>query len=71
MAARIALSSLRAATRPGRALPSLAMRAMSTSSTPQPPSERASELIDKLPSSPGLLTKTGSAILGTGLAAAA
>ncbi|KAG5351953.1 ATP synthase subunit 4, mitochondrial [Termitomyces sp. J132] len=44
---------------------------MSTSSTPQPPSERASELIDKLPSSPGLLTKTGSAILGTGLAAAA
>ncbi|KAG6868051.1 hypothetical protein C0993_007910 [Termitomyces sp. T159_Od127] len=44
---------------------------MATSSSPQPPSERASELIDKLPSSPGLLTKTGSAILGTGLAAAA
>ncbi|KAG6879091.1 hypothetical protein C0992_005236 [Termitomyces sp. T32_za158] len=44
---------------------------MATSSSPQPPAERASELIDKLPSSPGLLTKTGSAILGTGLAAAA
>ncbi|KAG5650381.1 hypothetical protein H0H81_012423 [Sphagnurus paluster] len=39
-------------------------------STP-PPEQRASELIEKLPSSPGLLTKTGSAILGTGLAATA
>ncbi|KAG6832770.1 hypothetical protein H0H87_000423 [Tephrocybe sp. NHM501043] len=44
---------------------------MASSSTPPPPSERASEIIEKLPSSPGLLTKTGSAILGTGLAATA
>ncbi|KAG6902565.1 hypothetical protein C0995_014954 [Termitomyces sp. Mi166 len=69
MASRIALNSLRVAARPRVA--ALAMRTMSTSSTPQPPSERASEIIDKLPSSPGLLTKTGSAILGTGLAATA
>ncbi|KAG6865691.1 hypothetical protein C0991_000305 [Blastosporella zonata] len=44
---------------------------MASSSTPPPPAERASEIIEKLPSSPGLLTKTGSAILGTGLAATA
>ncbi|KAI0047145.1 hypothetical protein FA95DRAFT_1606325 [Auriscalpium vulgare] len=37
----------------------------------QPPSERASELIEKLPSSPSLITKTGTAILGSGLIAAA
>ena len=36
-----------------------------------PPAERASELIDKLPSSPNLITKTGSVILGTGLLATA
>ena len=44
---------------------------MASSSSPQPPAERASELIDKLPSSPNLITKTGSAILGTGLIATA
>jgi len=44
---------------------------MSSSSNPPPPSERASEIINKLPSSPNLVTKTGTAILGTGLAAAA
>lgn len=44
---------------------------MASSSNPPPPSERASELIEKLPSSPGLITKTGSAILGTGLIATA
>lgn len=44
-------------------------RSLATS-TP-PPEQRASELIEKLPSSPGLLTKTGSAILGTGLVATA
>ena len=38
---------------------------------PQPPSERASELIEKLPSSPNLITKTGTALLGVGAAAAA
>lgn len=40
-------------------------------SNPPPPAERASELINKLPSSPNLVTKTGSVILGTGLVAAA
>ena len=39
--------------------------------TPTPPSERASELIEKLPSSPSLITKTGTALLGVGAAAAA
>jgi hypothetical protein len=44
----------------------------STSNTPPPPpAERASEIINKLPSSPGLITKTGTAILGTGLLATA
>jgi len=38
---------------------------------PPPPSERATEIIDKLPSSPNLITKTGTALLGTGLIAAA
>ena len=33
--------------------------------------QRASELINKLPSSPSLITKTGSAILGSGLIATA
>ena len=42
---------------------------MSSSSTP--PEQRASELINKLPSSPSLITKTGSAILGSGLIATA
>ena len=42
-------------------------RAMSS----QPPSEKASELINKLPSQPGLVSKTGTAILGSGLIAAA
>ncbi|KAK0481589.1 ATP synthase [Armillaria novae-zelandiae] len=38
---------------------------------PKDPDAKASEIINKLPSSPGLLTKTGTAILGTGLTAAA
>lgn len=42
---------------------------MSSSSTP--PEQRASELVNKLPSSPNLITKTGSAILGSGLIATA
>lgn len=40
-------------------------------SSQQPPAERASEVINKLPSSPNLITKTGTAILGSGLIAAA
>jgi F-type H+-transporting ATPase subunit b len=44
---------------------------MTSTSSPPPPSERASEIINKLPSSPNLITKTGTAILGTGLLAAA
>ncbi|KIM39655.1 hypothetical protein M413DRAFT_12191 [Hebeloma cylindrosporum] len=38
---------------------------------PPPPSERASEIIQKLPSSPNLITKTGTALLGVGAAATA
>ena len=37
----------------------------------QPPAEKASEIINKLPSSPSLVTKTGSVILGSGLVATA
>lgn len=44
---------------------------MSSSSNPPPPSERASEIINKLPSSPNLITKAGTAVLGTGIVAAA
>jgi len=43
---------------------------MATSSQTPPP-EKAAEIINKLPSSPGLVSKTGTALLGTGLAAAA
>jgi F-type H+-transporting ATPase subunit b len=35
------------------------------------PAERASEIINAAPSSSGLVTKTGSILLGTGLTAAA
>ncbi|KAF8631325.1 hypothetical protein AX15_002465 [Amanita polypyramis BW_CC] len=74
MASRIAINSLRAAARP-RLVPSVPCtvyaRSLATSPNPPPPEERASEIINKLPSSPNLITKTGSAILGTGLAAAA
>jgi F-type H+-transporting ATPase subunit b len=35
------------------------------------PAERASEIINSAPSSSGLVTKTGSVLLGTGLTAAA
>lgn len=41
------------------------------STNPVPPSKRAEEIIEKLPSSPSLITKTGTALLGTGLIAAA
>ena len=36
-----------------------------------PPNKRAEEIIEKLPSSPSIITKTGTALLGTGLIAAA
>ncbi|KIM68213.1 hypothetical protein SCLCIDRAFT_1209631 [Scleroderma citrinum Foug A] len=72
MASRIAFKSLRASIRP-RTVHSVACatnaRAMSTSNPP--PSERASEIINTLPSSPNLITKTGTAVLGTGLIATA
>lgn len=44
---------------------------MASSSDPLPPSERASQILNKLPSSPNLITKGGTAILGTGLIATA
>ncbi|KAG6334900.1 hypothetical protein ID866_4194 [Astraeus odoratus] len=72
MASRIALNTLKASARP-RAVPTVTRainaRAMSTSNPP--PSERASEIINTLPSSPNLITKTGTAVLGTGLLATA
>lgn len=43
---------------------------MASSSKP-PPEERAAEIINSLPSSPNLVTKTGSVILGSGLLATA
>jgi F-type H+-transporting ATPase subunit b len=43
----------------------------SSSSNPPPPAERAAEIVDKLPSHPSLITKTGAAILGSGLLATA
>ncbi|KAI0715949.1 ATP synthase [Fomitopsis betulina] len=76
MASRIVANSLRAtasAVRPQAvaALPrAIVARGMASSSNP-PPAEKASELINKLPSSTGLVTKTGSVVLGTGLLATA
>ncbi|KAI0070704.1 hypothetical protein K474DRAFT_1693712 [Panus rudis PR-1116 ss-1] len=77
MASRIAVSSLRASAskvRPqvvGAASRAIVARGMSTNNNQPPPAEKASELINKLPSSPGLITKTGSVVLGTGLLATA
>ncbi|KAI0832087.1 ATP synthase [Trametes gibbosa] len=76
MASRIAVSSLRASASRVRpqavsAIPrALAARGMASSSKP-PPEERAAEIINSLPSSPNLVTKTGSVILGSGLLATA
>ncbi|KAI8985647.1 ATP synthase [Trametes punicea] len=44
---------------------------MASSSSKPPPEQRAAEIINSLPSSPNLVTKTGSVILGTGLLATA
>ncbi|KAF5386351.1 hypothetical protein D9757_006647 [Collybiopsis confluens] len=73
MVSRLAISTLRAAARPRvvAAIPQALSARYMSSSNPPPPSERASEVINKLPSSPNLITKTGTALLGTGLAAAA
>ncbi|KAF7317802.1 hypothetical protein MKEN_00868100 [Mycena kentingensis (nom. inval.)] len=70
MASRVAISSLRAAARP-RAVAALPVQLRAMSSNPPPPSERASEIINKLPESPNLITKAGTAVLGTGVVAAA
>ena len=43
----------------------------SSSSNPPSPAERAAEIVEKLPSHPNLITKTGTAILGSGLLATA
>jgi F-type H+-transporting ATPase subunit b len=71
MVSRIALNTLKASARP-LTVPTAAraINARSMSSAP-PPAERASEIINNLPSSPNLITKTGTAILGTGLLATA
>ncbi|KAI9510556.1 ATP synthase [Russula earlei] len=77
MASRIAFNSLRASASracPHAALPQILptrTMASSSSSNPPPPAERAAEIIDKLPSHPSLITKTGTAILGSGLLATA
>ncbi|XP_006455691.1 ATP4 subunit B of the stator stalk of mitochondrial F1F0 ATP synthase [Agaricus bisporus var. bisporus H97] len=62
---RIATSSLRAALRPRAIATAVHARGLAT-----PPSKRAEEIVEKLPSKPGLITKTGTALLGTGLLAA-
>lgn len=43
---------------------------MASGSNP-PPEQKAAEIINKLPSSPNLLTKTGTVVLGTGVLATA
>jgi len=72
MASRIAVNALRASARPrvAAAVPRV-VATRSMSSNQQPPAERASEIINNLPSSPNLITKTGSVVLGTGLLATA
>lgn len=43
---------------------------MASGSNP-PPEQRAAEILNTLPSSPSLITKTGTVVLGTGLLATA
>jgi F-type H+-transporting ATPase subunit b len=43
---------------------------MASGSNP-PPEQKAAEIINKLPSSPSLITKTGTVVLGTGILATA
>ena len=47
------------------------MASSSSPSNPPLPAERGAEITDKLPSHASLITKTGSAILGSGLLATA
>ncbi|OCB86338.1 hypothetical protein A7U60_g6653 [Sanghuangporus baumii] len=75
MASRVAVSSLRSAASRVRPVPAVSVLSKSItsrnmSSDRQPPSERASAMINSVPSS-NLVTKTGTIILGTGLTAAA
>ncbi|EIN06200.1 hypothetical protein PUNSTDRAFT_91008 [Punctularia strigosozonata HHB-11173 SS5] len=70
MASRIALSAARAAA-PRRVVPAVSGAIHARTMATKPPAEKASELINNLPSSPGLVTKTGSVVLGTGLLATA
>ncbi|KZT41710.1 hypothetical protein SISSUDRAFT_1126276 [Sistotremastrum suecicum HHB10207 ss-3] len=70
MASRIAVKALRAPVPAARLAPRL------FSTTPvfreqQPPAEKASSIINSLPSSNNLVTKTGTVILGSGLLATA
>ena len=46
-------------------------RGLATSPEKPAPAERASELINKMPSSPNVITKTGAVVLSTGLLATA
>ncbi|EPQ56178.1 hypothetical protein GLOTRDRAFT_110690 [Gloeophyllum trabeum ATCC 11539] len=76
MASRIAINSLRASAskvRPQAVAAARVMQArtMASGSNPPPPAERASEIINNMPSSPNLITKTGTIVLGTGALAAA
>ncbi|KDQ61814.1 hypothetical protein JAAARDRAFT_55140 [Jaapia argillacea MUCL 33604] len=75
MASRIAANTLRATASKVRpqTVASIPRAMQSTTPSPQqqPPAERASEIINNLPSSPNLITKTGTVILGTGLLATA
>ncbi|PAV19719.1 ATP synthase [Pyrrhoderma noxium] len=74
MASRLAVQSLRAASRvrPASAVSSIpkVVSARSMSSDRQPPAERASQLINSVPSN-SFASKTGTIVIGTGLAAAA
>jgi len=70
---RIAVNALKSTV--GRARPQASLvavsRLQSRGMSSQPPAEKASEIINKLPSSPNLVTKTGTVILGSGLVATA
>ncbi|KZT20977.1 hypothetical protein NEOLEDRAFT_1182055 [Neolentinus lepideus HHB14362 ss-1] len=73
MASRIAVQSLRASAskvRPQAVARVMQTRTMASGSNP-PPAEKASEIINNLPSSPNLITKTGTILLGTGALATA
>ncbi|KAH7106113.1 hypothetical protein BKA62DRAFT_688884 [Auriculariales sp. MPI-PUGE-AT-0066] len=81
MASRLAVGSLRAAAQASRtralnAAPRAAAAASFSTTMPArqakpSPEERAAQIIESAPSSSGLITKTGSLVLGTGLLATA